>query len=92
MTERAPLPNDRGTVVTVGTFDGVHLGHRGVLDEISRRARKADRRSLLVTFEPHPLEIVNPSAAPSLLTLAPERREFLAQSELDTVVFLAFTK
>ena len=87
------LPADgRGTVVTVGTFDGVHLGHRQVLEEIARRARASGRRSLLVTFEPHPLEIVNPQAAPALLTLATERREILAQCELDIVVFLAFTR
>jgi riboflavin kinase/FMN adenylyltransferase len=87
------LPNDgHGSVVTVGTFDGVHLGHRQVLDEIALRARRAGRRSLLVTFDPHPLEIVNPHAAPSLLTLADERREFLAQCELDVVVFLNFTE
>ena len=87
------LPNDgRGSVVTVGTFDGVHLGHRKVLDEIALRARRAGRRSLLVTFDPHPLEVVNPQAAPSLLTLADERREFLAQCELDVVVFLSFTE
>jgi riboflavin kinase/FMN adenylyltransferase len=87
------LPNDgRGTVVTVGTFDGVHLGHRRVLREIAKRARRAKGRSLLVTFEPHPMEIVNPPAAPHLLTLAHERREFLAQCELDIVVFMAFTK
>ena len=80
------------TVITVGTFDGVHLGHRAVLEEIARRARRAGRQSVLVTFEPHPLEIVNPQAAPPLLTLGDERREILAQSELDTVVFLPFTR
>jgi len=86
------LPDDgRGTVVTVGTFDGVHLGHRAVLAEIVVRARRANRRSLLVTFEPHPLEVVNPAAAPPLLTTADERRELLAQCELDIVVFLKFT-
>lgn len=86
------LADDRwGTVMTVGTFDGVHLGHHRVLEEIAERARRSGRRSLLVTFEPHPLEIVNPSAAPPLLTLAHERREVLAQSELDAVVFLPFT-
>jgi riboflavin kinase / FMN adenylyltransferase len=92
MPEASALPNDRGTVVTVGTFDGVHLGHREVLQEIGRRARNTDRRSLLVTFEPHPLEIVNPRAAPSLLTSAQERREFLAQCDIDIVVFMRFTQ
>jgi riboflavin kinase/FMN adenylyltransferase len=88
----APLPPDgRGTVVTVGTFDGVHLGHRKVLREIALRANRTDRRSVLVTFEPHPMEVVNPQAAPPLLTLAKERREVLAQCELDVVVFLTFT-
>ena len=80
-----------GTVITIGTFDGVHRGHRRVLEEIAERARRSGRRSLLVTFEPHPLEIVNPAAAPPLLTLAPERREALAQSDLDVVVFMPFT-
>lgn len=89
----AALPDDgRGTVVTVGTFDGVHLGHRRVLEEIAERARRGRRRSVLVTFEPHPLVVVNPPAAPPLLTLPAERREVLAQSELDVVVFFAFTR
>jgi riboflavin kinase/FMN adenylyltransferase len=81
----------RGTALTVGTFDGVHLGHRRVLEELSRRARASERLAVLVTFEPHPLQVVNPAAAPPLLTLAAERREMLAQSELDAVVFMRFT-
>jgi len=92
MSEKV-LPNDgRGTVATVGTFDGVHLGHRQVLQEIARRAGRAGRRSLLVTFEPHPMEVVNPRAAPPLLTLRDERAEYLAQCELDIVVFMTFTR
>ncbi len=83
-----------GAVVTVGSFDGVHRGHEAVLTEIVRRARAAGggRTSLLVTFEPHPLEVVNPAAAPRLLTLWPEKRELLAQTELDGAVVLPFTR
>ena len=57
-----------GSVVTVGTFDGVHRGHQRVLEEIARRASRSGRRSVLVTFEPHPLDVVNPAAAPARLT------------------------
>lgn len=84
------MPN--GSIVTVGSFDGVHLGHRAVLEEIARRARAARRASVLVTFEPHPLEVVNPQAAPPLLTSGPERREILAQTALDYVLFLRFDR
>ena len=58
-----------GAVVTVGTFDGVHRGHQAVVAEVVRRARSSTRASVLVTFDPHPLEVVNPAAAPRLLTL-----------------------
>jgi riboflavin kinase / FMN adenylyltransferase len=80
------------TVVTVGSFDGLHLGHRAVLEEIAARARRTGRKSLAVTFTPHPLEVVNPQAAPPLLTLDDERRELFAQSPVDAVVFLPFTR
>ena len=96
MREPAPLDvlprRSRGTVVTVGSFDGVHLGHQAVLQEIARRAEAAGRESVLVTFEPHPLEVVNPQAAPPLLTTGPERREVLAQTPLDLAYFLRFDR
>ena len=79
-----------GSVATVGSFDGVHLGHRAVLDEIARRARAAGRQSVLITFEPHPLEVLQPATAPQLLTTPAERREILAQSALDVVWFRRF--
>lgn len=85
------IPTDKGTVVTVGTFDGVHLGHWTVLQEIRARAQAADRRSILVTFDPHPLRIVRPEHAPLLLTTPVEKKEILAESGLDYAVFITFT-
>jgi riboflavin kinase/FMN adenylyltransferase len=81
-----------GAVVTVGTFDGLHRGHQAVLAETARRARAHQGPSVLVTFDPHPLEIVNPAAAPKLLTLPDEKRDLLAGAEMDRVVLLPFTR
>ncbi len=85
-------PDGRGSVVTVGTFDGVHRGHWAVLEEIGRRARATGRRSVLVTFHPHPLRIVRPEEAPPLLTTPDEKKEILAESGLDYALFLPFTR
>ncbi len=86
------IPGERRTTVTVGTFDGVHRGHQAVLGEIVRRARATDRASVLVTFEPHPLEIVAPDRAPDLLTTAAEKRLLWPLFELDYVVAVPFTE
>lgn len=82
---------EHGTVATVGTFDGLHRGHQEVLSEIVRRARQTGRRSVLVTFDPHPLKIVRPADAPPLLTTRAEKKELLAATGLDWTVFLRFT-
>ena len=88
----APLsPHVAGTVLTVGTFDGVHRGHLDVLARLVARARRVGRPSLLVTFEPHPLEVLNPSAAPMLLTTRDEKLSLLAETGLDYVAILPFT-
>ncbi len=78
-----------GTVATVGMFDGIHRGHQAVLRELVRRA--GERTSLLVTFDPHPLEVVNPSAAPRLLTLSDEKRVLAAALGVARVEVVAFT-
>ena len=83
-----------GAVVTVGTFDGVHRGHQRVLAEVVERAKKGrgGLTSVLVTFDPHPLEIVNPPAAPKLLTLPDEKRELAAAAGVERVEVLPFTR
>ena len=78
-------------MATVGTFDGLHLGHWSVIGAVADRAEATGARSVLVTFEPHPLTVVRPEAAPKRLTTAVERMELLEGSRLDDVVVLAFT-
>ena len=84
-------PHVTGTVITVGTFDGVHLGHRDVVERLVQRARTLKIPSVLVTFEPHPLEIVNPAAAPLLLTTHDEKQELLAETGIDYLAVIPFT-
>jgi riboflavin kinase/FMN adenylyltransferase len=90
--EDSGLPPDApGTVVTVGTFDGVHRGHWDVLGRIAARARDTGLASVLVTFDPHPLEVVNPAAAPPLLTVAAEKVEVVAESGISYMAIVPFT-
>src|SRR6476646_11988275 len=73
-------PTVTGTVVTVGTFDGVHLGHIECIRRLVDRAREVGAPSLLLSFDPHPWEVVKPSAAPLLLTTTEEKLEVIAET------------
>lgn len=87
------LPGDFGpTMVSVGNFDGVHCGHRHVLQEVVRRARENSSQAVAVTFEPHPLRILRPDAAPRLITPSPVKERLLAQCGLDALVVVPFTR
>jgi riboflavin kinase/FMN adenylyltransferase len=101
MPERGPplavdldsgLPPDvAGTVATVGTFDGVHLGHQDVLRRLAARATVLGLRSVLVTFAGHPLELLRPESAPLQLTPGREKLEAIAATGVDYVAVLPFT-
>lgn len=92
VTSARALPRlSLGSVVTVGTFDGVHMGHRDLLTRVASRSAARQLPSLLVTFDPHPLEVVNPSAAPLLLSSTAEKLEAVAECGLDYAVVLPFT-
>ena len=92
MPDQAGFPQlARGSVLTVGTFDGVHLGHRDILRVLHQRADAAGLTPVLVTFRPHPLEIVNPPAAPMLLSPGEEQLDALVDSGALHVVVLPFT-
>ncbi|MEA2762971.1 MAG: riboflavin kinase / adenylyltransferase [Gemmatimonadaceae bacterium] len=84
-------PYVKDTVITVGTFDGVHRGHRDVIERVVARARSLKIPSVLVTFNPHPMEVVNPSAAPLLLSSYEEKLEVIAETGIDYMAVVPFT-
>jgi riboflavin kinase/FMN adenylyltransferase len=82
-----------GAVVTVGTFDGIHLGHRDILAALAKRGHERSLPTVLITFQPHPLAVLNPPAAPRLLTPGAEQLEAVAGSPApDYVVLVPFTR
>jgi riboflavin kinase/FMN adenylyltransferase len=87
------IPHDFGpTIVSVGNFDGVHRAHRHVIEEIVRRAKAAAARSVVVTFDPHPVRILRPDSSFKLLTPAAEKLRLLATTAVDAVLVLPFTR
>lgn len=82
----------KGAVVTVGTFDGIHVGHRKVLDKVIQRAHQRDLNSLILTFDAHPLSVLKPSEAPGLLTNLDEKLKLISQLSIDYVEILPFTR
>lgn len=80
-----------GTVVTIGAFDGVHLGHQALLRMVRERAAERGLPTALVTFDRHPAQVVRPESAPKLLTSLPQRLELLEATGLvDHAVVLTF--
>ena len=80
-----PWPNDR-SVITIGAYDGVHLGHQAVIGQVRERAARVGARSVVVTFDRHPASVVRPDAAPRLLTNTAQKLELLSATEVDAVV------
>lgn len=86
-----PLPRDGvDSVVTIGKFDGVHIGHQAVLRTL--REKSDGRRVVVVTFDRHPLELFDPSRAPKPLLSIPQKVEALHDAGADLVVVLPFTE
>ncbi len=88
----AEVPSDWGkSVVTVGFFDGVHHGHRRVVRRAVELARERGVKAVVLTFDPHPSEVVRPGTHPALLTTPAHRAELMAELGVDAVLVLPFT-
>ena len=86
----APLPPRQGSVVTIGTFDGVHLGHQFVLRQLRREAEMRDVYTAVVTFDVHPALVLRPENAPKLLMTLDQKLELLEANGVDVVYVVHF--
>jgi riboflavin kinase / FMN adenylyltransferase len=89
--EALPLP-DGPSVVTIGFFDGVHVGHRAVLHRSVEAARERGARSVAVTFDRHPREVLAPGTEPRLLTTVERKAALIEAAGIDVLLVLAFTE
>ncbi|HXD97578.1 MAG TPA: bifunctional riboflavin kinase/FAD synthetase [Candidatus Acidoferrum sp.] len=85
-------PDVRPSVVALGIFDGVHLGHRAILGTAITRAREAGLEAVACTFEPHPMEVLQPDRAPRPITTLADRLVLIGEAGVDAAVVLAFTR
>src|SRR3990172_2660434 len=81
----------RNPVVTLGNFDGVHLGHQRILSKVRKEASKIEGEAVVITFEPHPLKVLAPDRCPPLLTSFRKKMMLLEQSGIQTVLCIQFS-
>ena len=84
--------NPRGSVVTIGTFDGVHIGHKALLNRLVKTAKKEDLDAVVLTFFPHPRMVLQTDASIQLINTIDERIELISKTGLDHLIIHPFTK
>src|SRR2546425_13327959 len=85
-------PDAPPSAVALGAFDGVHLGHRAILGTAVARAQRDGLVALACTFDPHPLEVLQPERSPVPITTLEERLDLIAGTGVNTTVVVVFTR
>ena len=86
------LPSFSNAVITIGTFDGVHEGHKKIIAALIAEAKKINGESVIITFDPHPRKIVKPDEHLQLINTLDEKIELLSQTGIDYLVVVPFTQ
>ncbi len=81
----------RNTVLTIGTFDGVHLGHQRIIEKVNEKSSEYGARSFLVTFNPHPRKVLGNSGI-KILTTVKEKKEIVKNLGIENLLIINFTK
>lgn len=84
------LPAFKNAVITIGTFDGVHLGHQQIIRQLKKEADEIDGESVIITFHPHPRKIVAGGKPVHILNTLPEKTELLSANKIDHLVVVPF--
>lgn len=90
--DKSEIKFDKNTVLTIGTFDGLHLGHANLLNEVVKRAAETNSRSFVVTFEPHPRVVVSANANIKLLTCMDVKIPLFERMGIENLYIINFTK
>ena len=85
------VPHHRETAVTIGTFDGVHVGHRRIIEATVQKARDCGGQSVVISFDPHPQHVLRPQQPLALLTRTDEKAALLVEMGTDALLVLPFT-
>ena len=81
----------RGGIATIGNFDGLHRGQRAIVEQVVTRARELGESALAITFEPHPLSVLRPSEAPTLLVTPAQKDQLFEAAGMDALLRVGFT-
>jgi riboflavin kinase/FMN adenylyltransferase len=80
----------RNAVVTIGNFDGVHIGHQALLHTVIEKAHAVGGSAVAITFDPHPIRVLAPNGQPPLITLMEQKTELIAKAGIDTLICIPF--
>jgi len=82
----------KNAVITIGNFDGVHIGHQALFHEVVERAHAIDGTSIAMTFDPHPVRVLMKNSSPPLITLQEQKAELIERSGMEVLICIPFTR